>query len=226
MRAARAHVENIVRSRRMDGDRERWNARWRERAADLEDASAFLVDHAGLIGPPGKALDLAGGAGRNAIWLARRGHEVTLVDVSDVALDKAEQRARRLGVASRMRFLQVDAEGPLPLAPLFDLAVVVHYLDRDRRDALADLLVMGGLLFAANATVTNLERHARPSHHYLLEPAEQRRWVTDLGFEVLAEREEWTIEGTHEAAILARKRARIRPTESEPERGPSTGPYR
>jgi len=46
----------------MDGDRERWNARWRERAADLEDASSFLVDNAPLFRTPGKALDPAGGA--------------------------------------------------------------------------------------------------------------------------------------------------------------------
>src|SRR5689334_8976352 len=103
----------------MEGDRERWNARWRERAAELEDASPFLVEHAGLLGPPGKALDLAGGAGRNAIWLARRGFDVTLVDVSDVALDKAEQRAKRLGVDRRLRLLRLDLEAPLPLAPLF-----------------------------------------------------------------------------------------------------------
>ena len=97
----------------MEGDRERWNARWRERAADLEDASWFLPAHANLLRTGGKALDLAGGAGRNAIWLARRGYDVTLVDVSDVALDKAEQRATRLGVAGRMRFLRIDLEGPI-----------------------------------------------------------------------------------------------------------------
>ncbi len=210
----------------MDGDRERWNARWRERAADLEDASPFLIEHAGLLGPPGKALDLAGGAGRNAIWLARRGYDVTLVDVSDVALDKAEQRAKRLGVVNRMRFLRIDLEGALQLAPLFELALVVHYLDRNRRDDVASLLVTSGILFAANATVTNLERHAKPSAKYLVERGELARWSRDLGFELLAEQEDWTTEGMHEAAIIARKRKRIVQLESEPEHGPSSGPYR
>jgi tellurite methyltransferase len=210
----------------MDGDRERWNARWRERAADLEDASPFLVEHAALLGQSGKALDLAGGAGRNAIWLARRGYDVTLVDVSDVALDKAEQRAKRLGVDGRMRYLRIDLEGPIPLAPLFDVVVIVHYLDRAVRDSFANLLVTGGLLVAANPTITNLERHARPSRDYLVEPGELRSWVGELGFELLAEREDWTVEGMHVAAIVARKAPRVHVAEPEPERGPSSGPYR
>src|SRR5262245_55862732 len=69
-------------NRRMEGDRERWNAKWRERAGELELPASFLSEHAYLLPTTGKALDLAGGAGRNAIWLARRGFEVTLVDIS------------------------------------------------------------------------------------------------------------------------------------------------
>jgi SAM-dependent methyltransferase len=43
--------------------------------------------------PPGRALDLAAGEGRNAIWLARRGWRVTAVDFSQVALDKGREVA-------------------------------------------------------------------------------------------------------------------------------------
>jgi tellurite methyltransferase len=211
----------------MDGDRERWNARWRERAADLDDASPFLVDNAAHLGTAGKALDLAGGGGRNAIWLARRGYETTLVDVSDVALDKAEQRARRLGVDARMRFLRIDLEGPMPLAPLFDLVVVAHYLDRERRDSFVDLLVPEGVLVAANPTVTNLERHERPSARFLVERGELARWAESLGLELLASREDWNDDGTHEAYVVARKPRSVKRLEDPPrEPPPSSGPYR
>lgn len=210
----------------MDGDRERWNARWRERAADLEDASAFLAEHAEHIPKRGKALDLAGGAGRNAMWLARRGLDVTLVDVSDVALDKAEQRAKRLGLTDRMRLLRVDLEGPLPFAPLFDLIVVVNYLDRERRDSFAELLVDGGILIAANPTVTNLERHAHPSRTYLVERGELANWACGLEMELLATGEDWTLDGIHQAFVIARKQRRT-PVIAEPEQpGPASGPYR
>lgn len=210
----------------MDGDRERWNARWRKRAADLDDAAGFLVEHAAHLPARGKALDLAGGAGRNAIWLARRGLEVTLVDVSDVALDKAEQRAKRVGVAGQMRFLRVDLEGPLPFAPLFDLVVVVSYLDRERRDSFAELLVDDGIVAASNPTVTNLERHAKPSHQYLVERGELANWVCGLGLELLVTHEDWTEDGIHTASVIARKQPR-RAIASEPdEPAPSSGPYR
>jgi 2-polyprenyl-3-methyl-5-hydroxy-6-metoxy-1,4-benzoquinol methylase len=48
--------------------------------------------------PPGRALDLAAGEGRNAIWLARRGWEVTAVDFSRVALEKGRKLAREVAV--------------------------------------------------------------------------------------------------------------------------------
>jgi SAM-dependent methyltransferase len=211
----------------MEDDRERWNARWRERAGELEDESSFIADQPVHIPSRGRALDLAGGAGRNAIWLARRGFDVTLVDVSDVALDKAEARAQRLGLVAKMRFLRVDLEGPLPFAPLFDLVAVVHYLDRERRDTFAELLVEGGVLLVANPTLTNLERHARPSAAYLVERGELARWVCDCGMDLLATREDWNDEGIHEASVIARKRPRAVERDPEPhEPGPASGPYR
>jgi 2-polyprenyl-3-methyl-5-hydroxy-6-metoxy-1,4-benzoquinol methylase len=210
----------------VDGDRERWNARWRERAGELEDPSAFLSDHAMLLPAAGKVLDLAGGAGRNGIWFARRGCDVTLVDVSDVALDKAEARAKRLGIANRMRFLRVDLEAPLPFAPLFDVVLVVHYLDRMRRDSFAELLHDNGMLIAANPTITNRERHAHPSERFLVERGELASWVCNLGFDLLATREDWTVEGMHEASVIARKRPRIAGDTEPHESGPTNGPYR
>ena len=103
----------------MDGDRERWNARWHERAGHLETEALLLSDHADLFPRQGKALDLACGAGRNGIWLAKRGMDVTLVDVSDVAIEKAQERAHGLGLSSmreRLRgvngTLAIDGRSP------------------------------------------------------------------------------------------------------------------
>ena len=55
--------------------------------------------------PPGRALDLAAGEGRNAIWLARRGWAVTAADFSQVALDKG----RRLAGDTPVRWVCADA---------------------------------------------------------------------------------------------------------------------
>ena len=211
----------------VDGERERWNAKWRERAGELETQAPFLTEHAHLLPARGKALDVAGGAGRNAIWLARRGFDVTVADISDVALDKAERKAAEAALTSRMKFIRVDLDGELPFAPLFDLVLVFHYLNRKRRDDYAHLLHEGGVLIAAQPTVTNLERHASPSRQYLVERGELESWVTELGMEVIVAREAWTSDGRHEAAVIA-KRAAHQPVKPIPpeESGPSQGPYR
>lgn len=208
----------------MEGDRERWNATWRERAGELEPPAAFLVEHAHLLPGAGKALDIAGGAGRNAVWLARRGLDVTLVDVSDVAITRAETKAASLGVKLRAR--RVDLDEPLDLAPLYDLVVIVHYLNREQRDAYAQLLVDGGVLVHVQQTVVNLERHAKPSRRFLVEEGELAAWVEGIGFETLVHREAWSEEGVHEASVIARRVAERRePPEREPPM-PSSGPYR
>ena len=67
--------------------------------------NATLVD---VVAPltPGRAIDLGSGEGADAIWLARQGWQVTGVDVSDVALDRARQHADAAGV--RVEFVLDD----------------------------------------------------------------------------------------------------------------------
>jgi hypothetical protein len=201
----------------VEGDRERWNAKWRERNADLDMESALLSDHAQLFPRRGKALDLAGGAGRNSMWLLRRGMHVTLVDVSDVALDKAEARAKAAGVGERLKAYHLDLEVPeLPFAPGFDVVLLMNYLDRERRDEFARLLVGDGILVASHPT----------TGRFAVELSELELWVRQLGFELLVSRT-GEGEGHGEVGVIARRRA-VKPlAEYEPdESSPSEGPYR
>lgn len=81
-------------------DRSDWNARYA--AADLvwgAEPNRFVAAELAECEPRGRALDLACGEGRNAIWLARQGWEVTAVDFSDVAIERARKLAGRNGVA-------------------------------------------------------------------------------------------------------------------------------
>lgn len=210
----------------METDRARWNAKWRERAGELESPAGFLIEHAPLLPARGRALDVAAGAGRHAIWLARHGLEVTLIDVSDVALERAERRASALGIVDRMRFIRADLERDELPAPVFDLVLIAHYLDRTRRDDLARLVFEGGLVVAMQPTVANLERHDAPRREYLLEPGELAAWLEGLGFELIASREGWNAEGRHEAEVIARRGPA--PAEDEPPERPTppNGPYR
>lgn len=76
----------------------RWDRRYAGEAyAFGTEPNDFLVEVAPLI-PAGPVLCLAEGEGRNAVWLAGRGHDVTAVDASTVGIAKAEALARQRGV--------------------------------------------------------------------------------------------------------------------------------
>ncbi|MGW5413693.1 class I SAM-dependent methyltransferase [Actinomadura geliboluensis] len=113
--------------------------------------------------PPGRALDLAAGEGRNALWLAERGWTVTAVDFSAAGLARARSLAeRRLGErADRVQLVEADLREYTPARHGVDL-VIVAYLQVDerlRRDALraaADAVAPGGLLLVVAHDSDNL----------------------------------------------------------------------
>lgn len=183
-------------------DRERWNARYGEDTAPAE-PSPFLVGLDALLPRRGRALDVAGGAGRHALWLARRGLHVTLADVSDVALARAARDARAEGLA--VETLQIDLEAePLPRGP-WDVILCTYFLHRPLFLAFAAELAPGGWLLVAHATRSNLQRHPRPGPAHVLEDGELPALVPEL--EIVRHEEGWLESGRHEARLVARKPA-------------------
>lgn len=141
-------------------DRSDWDERYR--AAELvwrAEPNRWVAEEvAGLS--PGRALDLACGEGRNAVWLAEQGWDATGVDFSPVGLDKGRRMAAERGV--QVTWVEADArtwEAPSP----FDL-VVVCYLqlpEADRRAALghaAAALAPGGTLLVVGHDRSNRDR--------------------------------------------------------------------
>jgi tellurite methyltransferase len=180
-------------------DRRKWNERYRQQVEPRE-PSAFLRSLASLLPHAGRALDVAGGAGQDALWLARRGLDVTLLDVSEVALERAAGEARTAGVPLRTQRLDVEAE-PLPSGP-FDVVLCLNFLWRPLFTAFPKVLAPGGLLVFAQPTRSNLQRHAHPSARFLLEDGELPGLLQCL--ERVAYTEGWTEEGRHEACLVAR----------------------
>ncbi len=115
---------------------------------------------------PGRALDLAGGEGRNALWLAERGWDATSADFSSVAVERARGiAAERLGEgAGPFRAVVADALEPAPPPPAgdgYDL-VLFAYLqlpDADWRTALrrgVEAAVPGGTVLVVGHAARNL----------------------------------------------------------------------
>ena len=189
-----------------EGDRQKWDARHGTRGPEATAPSAFVVSLSDALPTRGRALDVAGGSGRNALWLARRGLAVTVVDVSQVGLELARAAAGAAGVDLQLVAADLDIE-PLPSGP-FDVIVCVDYLRRELFAAFAAALVPGGLLTFQQATRSNLQRHAHPSARFLLDDAELPSLLRGLSLEIIRHEEGWL--GAlgaerHEARLLARK---------------------
>jgi tellurite methyltransferase len=179
-------------------DRQKWNARYREQAG-ARPPSRFLLSLGDRLPSAGRALDVAGGPGHEALWLARRGLDVTLVDISDVALERAASAAREEGVTLRVQRVDLEAE-PLPSGP-FALVLCLNYLWRPLFAVLPQVLAPGGMFVFAQPTRSNLERNPHPSARFLLEDGELPRLLQ--GLEVVSYTEGWTDEGRHEARLVA-----------------------
>jgi 2-polyprenyl-3-methyl-5-hydroxy-6-metoxy-1,4-benzoquinol methylase len=104
--------------------REDWNARYAQKELlwTAEPNRLLAAEVASL--EPGRALDVACGEGRNAVWLAERGWRVTGVDFADVALTKAAELAAARGV--EVEWVPADVLEYEPPARSFDLVVVLY----------------------------------------------------------------------------------------------------
>jgi 2-polyprenyl-3-methyl-5-hydroxy-6-metoxy-1,4-benzoquinol methylase len=182
-------------------DREKWDRRYGELDPYGEAPSGVLARHASLLPSSGNALDLAGGSGRHACWLAERGMEVTIADISSQGLERARRRAESAGL--QIQCLQMDLEAdPFPAGP-WSLVLSCLYLWRPLIPAAISHLSPGGLLVILQPTVTNLERHTRPPRKYLLEEDELLSLAT--GLEIVHHEQGWLDDGRHDAFLVARK---------------------
>ena len=139
--------------------REDWNERYAlgELLWTAEPNRRFAAEVAELA--PGRALDVACGEGRNAVWLAEQGWAVTAVDFSDVALAKAERLAATRGVS--VDWVLDDVLGYRPPPRSFDLVAVLYLQLRVGElgialGAAAAAVAPGGTLVVLGHDTTNL----------------------------------------------------------------------
>ena len=129
--------------------RARWDIKYEQGLPSLTEPDPFFISaYERFVNPslpkPGVALDLAGGLGRHALWLASRGWQVTVVELSDVAIAKLSQAALELNVNVDL-FAGDAAEYKLEPAQ-FDLIVLFYHLDRSLFPRIVSALKPGGLL--------------------------------------------------------------------------------
>lgn len=182
-------------------DREKCNAKYEAGFPMPREPAAVLVGLDRWIPRRGRALDIAGGAGRHGIWLAQRGLDVTIADISVPGLARARDDAAAAGIC--ISTLETDLElDPFPAGP-WNLIVSVCFLERSLFAAYPAALAPGGTLVVVQPTRKNLERHDKPPADFLLEEGELRRLAG--GLVVVHYEEGWLADGRHDAVLVAHK---------------------
>ena len=142
------------------GSKQKWDERYGadDYVAPTEPA-VFLVEKTTEL-TPGRALCLAAGSGRNAVFLASLGFEVTAVDVSPVGLQWCAQLAADRGV--RLELVTADLNGYDMGCDRYDLLTIIHYHDPALFAGAQDAVKTGGHLLLQTFSVDHTGRDWGP----------------------------------------------------------------
>lgn len=188
-------------------------AKWDRRYAGLAqekrlEPTPFVAACLPALGPAGPALDVAAGAGRHSLALARQGWTVDAVDISRQGLQRARQRLRAAGLSHRVRFIVADLERPWLPHGHYQLILVSFFLYRPLFPLLRERLVPGGWLVYETFTVDQFLRVQQDTGHppgrreFYLEQNELRQSFSNFDLVFYDEGEH---NGKFTAQLLARK---------------------
>ncbi len=164
--------------------------------------NAWLREHAGVWASGQRVLCVADGEGRNSVWLARRGLQVTAFDIAEAGVAKARRLAAGQGVA--VDFQVADCDGYAWPEAAFDgvAAIFVQFADPPQRERLFRHLVRslkpGGTLLLQGYTPRQLEYKTGgpPFASHLYTPALLREAFADMEIVELRDYEADIAEGS------------------------------
>jgi SAM-dependent methyltransferase len=158
-----------------------------------------------------RALDLACGEGRNGIFLAQNGFEVTAVDISERGLERGRRRAEELGV--RVNFIQADLEG-YRLQEVYDLIIDFNFLLRPLVPSMVDSLAPGGVILM-ETIMDAPDLQGVHTRDFLLQAGELGRLFSGYDGSILL-LEEDVCQETPVARVLFQKRVEVQAQKTLP----------
>jgi len=167
-----------------------------------KEPASFLVRNVGKL-PKGRALDIAMGEGRNAVYLGKKGFQVEGVDISSVGLLKAQKLAAQNGV--KIKVINADLNKYKIQENAYKVILNINYLQRSLFPQIIAGLQKGGVLVFESYTMEHLKNPGgkKMEKDWLLEPGELKKAFAQL--EILHYSE--TDDGKEAvASLLARKR--------------------
>jgi tellurite methyltransferase len=162
-------------------ERDKWDARYRDGAYENRThPTALLAEWLPRL-PRGRALDVACGAGRNALFLAANGFTVSALDISRVALDRGRRAADERGLEVDWLCADLDEDPERALPPGgFDVIVWVRYVHRTLMSHLIARLAVGGALLCEQHLKTEAPVAGPTSAEFRLAPGELRSSAASL----------------------------------------------
>jgi len=163
-------------------DLSKWDERYRTGSYATRTHPTPLVEQLLASLPRGRALDVACGAGRNALCLAAAGYAVDAVDISPTGLERA--RATALVRGLRVNWIAADLEEGLPDGlgsdARYAVIVMVRYVNAALMPALIERLADGGVLVCEQHLVSSRDVVGPRNPAYRLAPNELLRAAADL----------------------------------------------
>jgi tellurite methyltransferase len=165
------------------------------------DPARFLIENLEIL-PRGRALDVAMGTGRNAIYLAKEGFEVEGIDISSEAVRVALDRARSAGVSLKARVADLEGDYPIERGA-YDVILCFNYLQRSLIPRIKEGLRVGGMV-VYETFIVDQARFGKPKNpDYLLKHNELLEMFRD--FRCLRYREGLIAQEKAVASIIAQK---------------------
>lgn len=160
-----------------------WDLKYEQGLTSLEQPDPFFVSAfnqfvADQFPNGATVLDLAGGIGRHALWLAKKNWQVTVVDISEVAIQKLDAKARQLDLALSLFALDAS-EYPFEAAS-FDLIVMFYHFDRDICRRVFSALKPGGFLICKSSLSWSTYEGPAPANIAPLEKGEILSMLPEL----------------------------------------------
>jgi tellurite methyltransferase len=189
-----------------EADRKKWNKRYNAKEYIYgKDPIKFLKENVELL-TKGKALVLAMGEGRNAVFLAKNGFDVDGCDISEKAVEKCEFLAWESGVT--LNAFVADLEEYNIPADKYDLITCFYYTQRNLIPQIKKGLRKGGMVMFETYTIDQLkygnDTHGPRNPEYLLKHNELLEFFSD--FHILYYREGEIAENKSVASLIAQKK--------------------
>ena len=182
-------------------DRKKWDEKY---SGDTflygKEPAAYLKESIGKL-PKGKALDIAAGEGRNAVFLAENGCDVDAVDISAIGLKKAAKLAAEKNC--QINTVVADLTTYKIEANTYDVIVNFYYLQRDLFPQIIAGLKEDGVVVFETFTTDHLQINSKMKREYCLEKNELKKAFSELE---IIEYKEITTPNKAVARLIARKK--------------------